>query len=93
MAAGSTREKGPRRGRRGQAGLRPYAIAVVTAAVVATVLIVVLVLSLGDDGDGGGAADGPVVVPSPRPTDIAREGHLLGSAGAPVTVIEYGDFQ
>lgn len=93
MAAGSTREKGPRRGRRGQAGLRPYAIAVVTAAVVATVLIVVLVLSLGDDGDGGGAADGSVVVPTPRPTDIAREGHLLGSAGAPVTVIEYGDFQ
>jgi len=93
MALGSRKGKGPRRGRRGQAGLWSYVIAVVAAAVVATVLIVVIVLSLGGDGDGGGGVDGPVILPSPRPTDIAQEGHLLGSAGAAVTVIEYGDFQ
>lgn len=68
----------------------PYVIAVGAAAVVVAVLIVVGVLSRGDGGDGGG---GPVVLPSPRATEIVREGHMLGSASAPVTVIEYADFQ
>lgn len=93
MAPGSRREKGPRRGRRGQAGLWPYVVAVGGAAVVAAVFIVVLVLSAGGNGDGGDGGDRPVILPSPIPTGIAQEGHLLGSAGAPVTLIEYADFQ
>jgi protein-disulfide isomerase len=70
-------------------------IAVGAGAVVAAVFIVALVLSSGGNGDGGngGGADGPVILPSPRPTEIAQDGHLLGSAGAPVTIIEYTDFQ
>jgi hypothetical protein len=32
------------------------------------------------------------ILPSPRPAEIPREGHLLGSADAPVTVIVYADF-
>jgi hypothetical protein len=71
--------------------LWPYAIAVGGAAVVVAVLIVLL--ARGGDGDGGDGGDGRVIVPSPIPTEIAQEGHLLGSPGAPVTLIEYADFQ
>ena len=66
----------------------PYLIAVGAAAVVVAVLI--MLLSRGGDGDGG---DGRVILPSPRPTEIAQEGHLLGNPGAAVTLIEYADFQ
>jgi len=58
---------------------------------VVTVLISVGALTRGDGGGGGGG--GPVVLPSPRPTGIAREAHVLGSPDAPVTVLEYADFQ
>jgi len=68
-----------------------YVIAVGLAAVVVAVLIALL--ARGGDGDGGDGGDRPVILPSPRPADIAQEGHLLGSPAAPVTVIEYADFQ
>lgn len=93
MSPPPRREKGSRRGRRGRAGFRPYVIAVGAGVVVAAAFIGVLVLSSGGDGDGGGGGGGRVIVPSPRPTEIAQEGHLLGSPGAPVTIIEYLDFQ
>ena len=35
----------------------------------------------------------PVVVPSPKPAGLAQEGRLLGSASAPVSIVEYADFQ
>ncbi len=88
MARGSREGDGPRRGRVGWARFRLYVLGVAAAAAVVTLLIVVA--SLGDDGDAGG---GPVVVPSPIPAEIEREGHVLGSADAPVTIIEYEDFQ
>lgn len=91
MVSGSRREKGSRRGGRGQAALWPYVIAVGVAAVVVAVLIVLLIR--GGDGDGGDGGDGRVILPSPRPTEIAQEGHLLGSPGAAVTLIVYADFQ
>ena len=91
MARGFRREKGPRRGGRGQAALWPYVIAVGVAAVVVAVLIVLLIR--GGDGDGGDGGDRSVILPSPRPTEIAQEGHLLGNPGAAVTLIEYADFQ
>lgn len=91
MASGSSRGKGSRRGGRSQIGLWPYVIAVGAAAVVVAVLIVLL--SRGGDGDGGDGGDRPVILPSPISTEIAQEGHLLGSLGAPVTLIEYADFQ
>lgn len=69
----------------------PYVITVGAAAVVVALLIVVL--SGGGGGDGGDGGDGPVVLPSPRPTEIAQDGHLLGSLGAAVTLIDYTDFQ
>ncbi len=76
--------------RAGRARLRRYVIAISAAVVVVLALILVATLVDGGDDDGGG---GPVVLPSPRPADIAQEGHVLGSANAPVTVIEYADFQ
>ena len=91
MPRGSRREKRPRRGGRGQAALWPYVITAGVAAVVVAVLIVLL--SLGGDGDGGDGGDRPVILPSPRPAEIAQEGHLLGDPGAVVTLIEYADFQ
>ncbi len=91
MASGSRRKKGSRRGGRGQVGFWPYVIAVGVAAVVVAVLIVLLIR--GGDGDGGDGGDRSVILPSPRPTEIAQEGHLLGSPGAVVTLIEYADFQ
>jgi len=66
-------------------------IAVGVAAVVVAVLIVLLIR--GGDGDGGDGGDRSVILPSPRPTEIAQEGHLLGSPSAEVTLIEYADFQ
>jgi hypothetical protein len=90
MASGSRRKKGSRRGGRGQVGFWPYVIAGGVAAVVVAVLIVLLIR--GGDGDGGGG-DGRVILPSPRPTGIAQEGHLLGDPGAAVILIEYADFQ
>jgi len=92
MARGSG--KGRRHGRRrdhgSEARFRRYLIAVGVAAVVVAVVIVVAALARGGDGGGGG---GPLVVPSPRPAGLAQEGHVLGSASAPVTIIEYLDFQ
>jgi hypothetical protein len=89
MTRGSRKREGPRRGGGGQAGLWPYVIAFGAAAVVVAVLIVVL-SGGGDGGDGGGRS---VILPSPRPTEIAQEGHVLGNPGASVTLIEYLDFQ
>jgi hypothetical protein len=94
MARRSSTRKGPKRGGGGQVGLWPYVIAVGAAAIVVAVLILVLSGSGdGDGGDGGNGGDGSVVLPSPRPTEIAQEGHLLGSPAAEVTLIEYADFQ
>ena len=88
MARDSKRGTGSNRARRVR--FRRYVIAIsAAAAVVLTLIVVATLVDGGDDGGGGG----PVVLPSPRPADIAQEGHVLGSADAPVTVIEYADFQ
>lgn len=53
-------------------------------------------LESGDDESGlilDQDGDGRVILPSPGPAEISGEGHLLGSADAPVTVIVYTDFQ
>lgn len=91
MARSSSRRKGPRRGGGGHVGLWPYAIAIGAATIVVAVMIVLV--TRGGDGDGGGGGDGEVILPSPRPTEIAQEGHLLGDPGAEVTLIEYADYQ
>ncbi len=80
----------PRRRRRPLTRLGPYLVATGVAAVVVAGLIVAGALSRGGDGGAGG---GPVILPSPRPAGLVEEGHFLGSAAAPVTIVEYADFQ
>jgi hypothetical protein len=90
MARGSRKRKELRRERRPLARPGPYLIAAAVAAVAVVVLIVAGALSRGGDGGAGG---GPVILPNPRPAGLEEEGHLLGSAAAPVTIVEYADFQ
>jgi hypothetical protein len=60
------------------------------AAVAVTALIVAGALSRG--GDDGGAG-GQVVVPTPRLAGLVSDGRVLGEQGAPVSIVEYADFQ
>jgi protein-disulfide isomerase len=61
------------------------------AAAAAVVVILILSQTLcGSDGDG---TPSEIVVPTPRPADIPHEGTTLGSADAPLTIVEYTDFQ
>lgn len=61
------------------------------AAAAALILVVILVLINQDDT--GTMAGEPITVPTATYEDIPREGRTLGDPDAPVTVIEYGDFQ
>jgi protein-disulfide isomerase len=60
------------------------------AAVVVVVLIVLSQTVWESDGDG---TLSEIVLPTPRPADISQEGTTLGSADAPLTILEYSDFQ
>lgn len=44
-------------------------------------------------GQEDGTASGPLVVPTPRPADVPRDGMTYGRADAPVVISEYLDFQ
>jgi len=63
---------------------------VAAAAVAATILIVVSLAPWGNDGE---ATPSEFIVPTPRPADIPRQGTTLGSPDAPLTIVEYTDFQ
>lgn len=66
---------------------------VLTGMAVAAVVVIALIVSqtlCGSDGDG---TPSEIVVPTPRPADIPREGTTLGSPDAPLTIVEYTDFQ
>ena len=52
-----------------------------------------LFLALGGLTGGDPEEVSPVAVPSPKPAGLAQEGRLLGSASAPVSIVEYADFQ
>ncbi len=67
-----------------------YAAGAAVAAIAVTVLIAVGALSRG--GDDGGAG-GPVIVPSPGVPGLVSDGRVLGQPGAPVSIVEYADFQ
>ena len=55
------------------------------AIVIAVAVIAVVALNLTGGGDTGGA---PTAA-----TEFPAHAHILGDADAPVTVVEYGDFQ
>ena len=64
-----------------------YAAGAAGGAAVITLFVIVSGLI------GGETEDPPIVVPVPRPAGLAQEGRLLGSASAPVSIVEYADFQ
>jgi len=55
----------------------------------ALVVVIALILLNGDDSDSAA----PPVVAAPAPLDVPAQGLTLGSPDAPVTVVEYGDYQ
>jgi protein-disulfide isomerase len=59
------------------------------AAVVAAILIVVSLAPWESDGE---ATPSEILVPTPRPADIPRQGTTFGSPDAPLTIFEYSDF-
>ena len=61
-----------------------------TAAVAATILIV---LSLAPWENDGEATPSEFIIATPRPADIPRQGTTLGNPDAPLTIVEYSDFQ
>lgn len=67
-----------------------YAAGAAAAAVAVTALIVVGALSRGGGDSGSG---GQVIVPSPGLAGLVSEGRVLGNQGAPVSIVEYADFQ
>ena len=80
----------PTKGRRmGGAHTRWWVYAAGAAGGAAVLALFVIVSGL----IGGDTKDPPVVVPVPRPAGLAQEGRLLGSASAPVSIVEYADFQ
>jgi len=60
------------------------------AAVAAAILIVVSLAPWESDGE---ATPSEFIIPTPRPADVPRQGTTLGSPDAPLTIVEYSDFQ
>jgi protein-disulfide isomerase len=60
------------------------------AAVVAAILIVVSLAPWENDGQG---TPSEFIIPTPRPADVPRQGTTLGDPEAPLTIVEYSDFQ
>jgi protein-disulfide isomerase len=68
-------------------------LGILSGMAAAAVVVIVLIVSqtlCGSDGDG---TPSEIIVPTPRPADIPHEGTTLGSADAPLTIVEYTDFQ
>jgi hypothetical protein len=67
-----------------------YAAGAAVAGVGVASLIVVGALTRGGGDDG---VAGPVIVPTPGLPGLVSDGRVLGSPGAPVSIVEYADFQ
>jgi len=78
--------------RRGQVRPGPgwvYLAAATLAAVAVAAAFSIVALSGRSDGDSGGQ----VVVPTPGLAGLVRDGRVLGQPDAPVSIVEYADFQ
>lgn len=61
---------------------------------VIAVLAVLAVIAIGAlSRNGEDAPSGPPIVPTARPAAVPAEGLVYGDPNAPVTIIEYLDFQ
>lgn len=62
-----------------------------TAAAAVVVILIVLSQTLWEsDGD---STPSEFIIPTPRPADMPRQGTTLGNPDAPLTIVEYSDFQ
>ena len=66
-------------------------LAGMAAAAVAVVILIVLSQTVWESD--GEVTPSEFIVPTPRPADIPRQGTTLGSPDAPLTIVEYTDFQ
>ncbi|HEX5166752.1 MAG TPA: DsbA family protein [Thermomicrobiales bacterium] len=62
-------------------------------AVVVALIIVGALITFNRSDDGDGASDLAITVPEARDASVPQDGRTLGSPDAPVTIIEYADFQ
>jgi protein-disulfide isomerase len=88
MAKGKSRA--PRQGRSRRDTRRVY---ILGAALALGVVGLVILLGAVSRGGDRGSVGGPVVVPTPRPAAVPRNGTVYGSPNAAVTITEYLDFQ
>ena len=93
-SSGAPRQSGGGGGRGSNFLSRPYLIGVALFA--AALFGVVIFLAVRDGGGGNGAANENVAALNDARADlegIPREGNVLGAADAPVTLVQYEDFQ
>jgi protein-disulfide isomerase len=62
-------------------------------AVVVALVVVGTLIAFNRSDDGGDASDVAITVPAARDASVPQDGRTLGSPDAPVTIIEYADFQ
>ena len=93
-SSGAPRQSGGGGGRGSNFLSRPYLIGVALFA--AALFGVVIFLAVRDGGGGNGAANENVAALNDARADlegIPRDGNVLGAADAPVTLVQYEDFQ
>ena len=93
-SSGAPRQSGGGGGRGSNFLSRPYLIGV--ALLAAALFGVVIFLAVRDGGGGNGAANENVAALNDARADLAgipRDGNVLGAADAPVTLVQYEDFQ
>lgn len=59
----------------------------------AAVVVVILIVSQTVCGGDGNGTLSEILLPTPRPADVPQEGTTLGNPDAPLTILEYSDFQ
>lgn len=72
-------------------GLR-YSGILTGMAATAVAVAILIVLSLAPWESDGEGTPSEILLPTPRPADVPREGTTLGSPDAPLTIVEYSDF-
>ena len=96
-SSGAPRQSGGRGGRGSNFLSRPYLIGVALFAAALFGVVIFLAVRGGGGGDGGnGAANDNVAALNDARDELAgipRDGNVLGAADAPVTLVQYEDFQ